>query len=254
MTLVPNHEYDPDLPGQRRSLVEQYYDNVDFTSRSDVRKVLVAYGEIVSSLEQQHAEPLLRRLVQDGFLLGGDGRFKPTPGKHNPLLGSLADLSESLDYPRLAEHVDLLVDSVESNPALAVGTAKETIETVCKTILDERGTDPGQQALGKLVRVTAKELALLPESIPDRAKGVKVIRRLLSNLAQVSDGLAELRNLYGTGHGRAGRRGSVHPRHARLAVGAAATLATFLMETHREREFIGGEPDLGDIVRRPSEG
>ena len=199
------------------------------------KNVLAAYSDIVSCLEREHVDPLLRRLKQDGFILDADGRFKPIPGKHNPLAGTLDDLAKSLEYPRLAEHVDLLVNSVESNPSLAVGTAKETIETVCKTILGERGLDPGQETLGKLVRLTAKELALLPESIPDRAKGVKTVRRLLSNLTQVSDGLAELRNLYGTGHGRAGRRGSVHPRHARLAVGAATTVATFLLETHRER-------------------
>ena len=237
--LQADHEHDPQVGGQRRSLVEQYYANADFTSPADVRKVLSAYSEIISRLERKDADPLLHRLQRDGFMLHTDGSFKPIPGKHNPLIGTLHDLAKSLDYPRLAEHVDLLVGSVDSNPSLAVGTAKETIETVCKTILGERGIDPGQDALGKLVRRTAKELALLPESIPDRTKGVKAVRRLLSNLAQVSDGLAELRNLYGTGHGRSGRRGSVQPRHARLAVGAAATLATFLLETHLKRESFG---------------
>lgn len=30
-------------------------------------------------------------------------------------------------------------ESVDEDPALAVGTAKELIETVCKTIMEERG-------------------------------------------------------------------------------------------------------------------
>ena len=58
---------------------------------------------------------------------------------------------------------------------------------------------------------------------------------MLSSLNQVSQGIAELRNLYGTGHGRDGRFISIQPRHAKLAVGAAATLGAFLMETHLER-------------------
>ena len=62
-----------------------------------------------------------------------------------------------------------------------------------------------------------------------------MIRRMLSNLNQVSQGIAELRNLYGTGHGRDGRFIGLKPRHAKLAVGAAATLGTFLLETHLER-------------------
>ena len=128
--LEADHEYDPRIGGERRSLVEQFYVNVDFTSPIDVRKVLSAYSEIISCLEPKHVDPLLRRLKRDGFILDVDGRFKPIPGKHNPLAGTLDDLARSLEYPRLAEHVDLLVKSVDSTPSLAVGTAKETIETV----------------------------------------------------------------------------------------------------------------------------
>ena len=49
-----------------------------------------------------------------------------------------------------------------------------------------------------------------------------------------SNGLAELRGLYGTGHGKHGKTSGLSPRHAKLAVGAAATLATFLFQTHME--------------------
>lgn len=61
------------------------------------------------------------------------------------------------------------------------------------------------------------------------------MRRLLGNLGNVAQGLAELRNLYGTGHGRTGSAKGLSARHARLAVGSAGTLATFLLETHEER-------------------
>ncbi len=78
--------------------------------------------------------------------------------------------------------------------------------------------------------------AHVPESIPDSAKGADSIRRVLGNLATVTQGLAEIRNLYGTGHGKEGKRRGLAPRHARLAVGAATTLVTFLFDTHRARE------------------
>jgi hypothetical protein len=61
-----------------------------------------------------------------------------------------------------------------------------------------------------------------------------VIKRLLSNLGTIGNGLAELRGLYGTGHGKHGRSASLSARHAKLAVGAASTLAVFLFETHKE--------------------
>ena len=217
---------------ERHKLVEDYYATADFSSRDDVRMTLAAYAEVLDGLEPETAQQLLQHLKRDGIVRDSDGRFTLIPGKHNPLLGTLAELAETLHYPRLAEQVDLLVDAAESNPALAVGIAKETIETVCKSILEARGVQPGKPDLGKLVRDTAKELELLPDSIPNNAKGAGTIKRLLSNLTQVSQGMAELRNLYGTGHGRGARDQSVRPRHARLAVNAAATLVTFLLETH----------------------
>jgi hypothetical protein len=85
-----------------------------------------------------------------------------------------------------------------------------------------------------LTKATLKELKLVPEDVPQSARGVDVIKRLLSNLGTIGNGLAELRGLYGTGHGKHGKESGLLPRHARLAVGAAATLATFLFETHKE--------------------
>jgi hypothetical protein len=63
-------------------------------------------------------------------------------------------------------------------------------------------------------------------------KGVEVIRRLLGQLGALAQSLGEIRNLYGTGHGKGGSAKGLSPRHARLAVGAAAALVSFLLETH----------------------
>ena len=54
-------------------------------------------------------------------------------------------------------------------------------------------------------------------------------------IEQITNGIAELRNSYGTGHGKDAKSKGLSPRHAKLAVGAATTLAIFLVETHLER-------------------
>ena len=64
--------------------------------------------------------------------------------------------------------------------------------------------------------------------------GSDIIKRLLSNLGTIGNGLAELRGLYGTGHGKHGKTSGLSARHAKLAVGAATPLATFLFDTHKE--------------------
>ena len=235
--LSPDKEHDPQISGDRRRLVEQYYSRIDFRSKSDIDKLLSAYREIVLELRKSNAEEtedLLRRLGEDGYDFDEESLVL-LPKRRQPLVGTIRSLAESLDLRALSIEVSRLEQSADEDPQLAVGTAKEMVETVCKTILSDRGLSSSSEDFPSLVRAVAKELSLLPDSIPSNAKGSDVIRRLLSNLNQVAQGLAELRNLYGTGHGRDGRFIGVQPRHAKLAVGAAATLSLFLLETHLER-------------------
>lgn len=236
--LVCDENYEPRVTGARRTLVEKYYASIDFSSPSDIKKLLVSYGEIVHSLNRlgfndSSKENLLRLMKRDGYDFDGED-FVPLPSKQQPPIDAIRSLASSYDLPGLRVEIDRLARAAEDDPSLAVGTAKEMVETICKTILHDRGISSQAEDLPQLVRTVAKELGLLPENIPEHAKGSEVIRRMLSSLNQVSQGIAELRNLYGTGHGRDGRFIGLKPRHAKLAVGAAATLGTFLLETHLE--------------------
>jgi hypothetical protein len=152
-----------------------------------------------------------------------------------PSLNDLKQKAQALDANHLAEQIRRMEDSVGTDPSLAIGTAKELIESCCKTILFERGQDiSGTPDIPTLTKATLKELNLVPEGVPNAARGAEVIKRLLSNLSTVGHGLAELRGLYGTGHGHHGSTPGLTTRHAKLAVGAASTLAVFLFETHEQ--------------------
>ena len=178
---------------------------------------------------KDQAAALRRWLARDG-VKDNEGQLQ-LPGH-----GSLDSALNSIDAPELQRQIDRMRTSLDTDPGLAIGTAKELLETTCKTILTDRGVTPDRGwDVARLVKETRQALALLPSDIEDTAKGAASIKRLLNNLATVVVSLAELRNLYGTGHGKHGRTRGVQPRHARLAVGAAATLATFLLETHEER-------------------
>ena len=151
-----------------------------------------------------------------------------------PSLSPLKEHAKILNANHLAEQIRRMEASIETDPSLAIGTAKELIETCCKTILAERGRPiVGTPDVSTLTKETLKALKLVPEGIPDAARGADVIKRLLSNLGTIGNGLAELRGLYGTGHGKHGGAAGLGARHAKLAVGAAATLAVFLFETHK---------------------
>ena len=240
--------HQPLVSGQRRSLVEQYYHTVDWTDPAQVRRVLQVFENVLYRAEKlaeevtftpewqkqrkKEVENLIHFQQKDGFQwLGG----RIVSGAGIPSLASIKDTAAVFDAKHMADQIRRMESAVESDPSLAIGTAKELIETCCKTILAERGKPvSGTPDLSTLTKKTLKELKLVPEGIPDAARGADVIKRLLSNLGTIGNGLAELRGLYGTGHGKHGTATGLGARHAMLAVGAAATLTIFLFETHME--------------------
>ena len=246
--LEPDRSYDPQLGGQRREFVEQYYHCLDFTDPGDVDRLLRVYEAILAHCEAHIANPstytdpatlkreyekLVGLLRRDGYEFS-EGRLRARGD--DALLRHLSATAASIDAEYLAAQVDRLAEAVEQDSDLAIGQAKELVETCCKTILAGSGdSEHDRLDLVPLVKQTMKELKLLPEDIPDAAKGAKTIKAVLGNLAMISQGMAELRNLYGTGHGKHAKHKRLPARHARLAVGAATTLASFLFETHAAR-------------------
>lgn len=247
--LEPDRSHDPQLGGQRREFVEQYYHAVDFTNPTYVERVLSVYEAILAHCETHIANPgtyysdpatlkreydkLLSCLRRDGYEFK-DGRLRARG--NSTLLQHLSTTAATLDADYLAVQVDRLAEAVEQDSDLAIGQAKELVETCCRTILAASGeSDYARLALVPLVKRTMKRLQLLPEDIPENVRGTKTIKAVLGNLAMISQGMAELRNLYGTGHGKHAKHKRLPVRHARLAVGAATTLTAFLFETHSER-------------------
>jgi hypothetical protein len=234
----------PADPGERRGLVQQYYATLDFSNWNDVRKFLSVCTDVLMDLEQYsdsfNAEYIKRTfgevvasLQKDGYEYK-DGRIIPAGA--TPATSKLKQDAVNIDAPYLLQQIERIEDQIESDPRLAIGTSKELVETVCKLILSDREVEYDRKwDLMDLVRRTREELNLVPNDIPDSAKAADTIRKLLGNLAAITQSLAELRNSYGTGHGHDGRAKGLSPRHARLAAGAACVLAKFLFETHQHR-------------------
>ena len=154
-----------------------------------------------------------------------------------PIGMNLAKNNDVFNAEYMSRQINRIEAAISYDPDLAIGTSKELVETCCKTILQERGIEYDDKwELTKVVKETYKQLKLTPDDIPETAKAAETIKRLLSNLATVTQGLAELRNSYGTGHGKSAKAKGLTPRHAKLAAGAATALTVFLFETHEARE------------------
>jgi hypothetical protein len=59
-----------------------------------------------------------------------------------PALGRVEQAVKAGDMAYLSQQITRMESSVESDPTLAIGTAKELVETCCTTILNELGLDP----------------------------------------------------------------------------------------------------------------
>ncbi len=186
------------------------------------------------------------QLRSEGFMLIEVERIAGRPRFVAKAIGELGgrsvmrarSVADALDAAWMQKEIERVENAVDRDPALAIGTAKELVESCCKSVLTKRGVSYSPSAdLPGLTKLIAKELGLVPEDITEAAKGAETIKLILRNLAALTQYLAELRSLYGSGHGRDGRHKDLQPRHARLAVGAAAAFIDFVTETYRERQI-----------------
>lgn len=235
--------------GERRGLVAEYCASLDLSKPADARKLLRAYGDVLQGLEKRciHTpwggtddpakakfDRLVRHLDRDGYVYQA-GRLEPKVGGA-AMLPEVEAIAIHLDADYLAQQVQRCKAGIDADPWLAVGTAKELVETICKTIMRECGEEPASDvSLAALVKACSKQLGLCPDDVDNAHRAADTIRRILGSLGTVTQGLAELRNSHGTGHGQEARSRGLKARHARLAVGAAVAVATFLFETYQER-------------------
>lgn len=135
----------------------------------------------------------------------------------------------TINVLELNQHIARIRRSIPEDPSLAVGSAKDLLETVLKTILARKGLSTARQDIPQLLKAAQKQLGIDPATVAADMPGNETLRRTLNNLAQIITGVTELRNLVGTGHGRVGGA-QIDVMHARLVVNAAATIATYLLE------------------------
>ncbi|WP_020374991.1 abortive infection family protein [Sulfobacillus thermosulfidooxidans] len=133
------------------------------------------------------------------------------------------------DFKYLDQQVKRMKEAIDKDPDLAIGTAKELIETVCKTILQELHHETQKDwSLGRLFKETYRTLDGSSGDNPSPNS----ISQILGGLNTVVSGISELRNNFGTGHGRPADASSLDSHVAKLAVGAASVVASYLFETY----------------------
>lgn len=79
-----------------------------------------------------------------------------------------------------------------------------------------------------------EELDVKPDKVDDNNPIAGSLKKIYGSLKGIVAPIAEIRNEYGTGHGRTADFEGIDSRHAKLLVGMCVTLVLFLWETHEE--------------------
>lgn len=208
---------------------------------------LVAWEKRADPNFRTDLDRLIRNLDSSGFEWDGKHVVARAPA----LATDLSHL-RALGIEDVRIEIERITASVDADPADAITASRSLVETVCKTVLEELGDEVVErEELPALYKRTALALRIDPTQYE------VVYRQILQGLISAVQGLAELRNKLGDAHGRGRVAQRPSPRHARMAAGAAATVATFLMETLHERRVAGHSDDgapaqanqSGDTVR-----
>ena len=144
---------------------------------------------------------------------------------------SLSDLIKGREFISIDMEFERAIDNVNSDPREACSAACNILESLFKIMIhDESLTNPNKQDLKGLWKVVADYLNFDPKSIEDDD-----LRKILSGMNSVVDGVGSLRTHASAAHGTGRNIYKLEPRHARLAIHSAHTLAMFVLESWDKR-------------------
>lgn len=150
---------------------------------------------------------------------------------------SLEATLRTRDLKALEVEFQRALSAIEPDPAAALTAACATIESLCRFYIEDMGLPlPAEQSIKPLWKVVQGHLGLDPAQLANDD-----VKRILSGLTSIVDGLGAFRTHAGSAHGRGRTQFRVSPRHARLAIHAAHTVVTFVLETWDARRQAPGQ-------------
>ncbi|MEI6707311.1 MAG: abortive infection family protein [Methylococcales bacterium] len=148
----------------------------------------------------------------------------------NSVSRSLKEIIIKLDYPSINLEFERALKNAESNQREAISAACNILESLFKTYIEEEGLEmPKKQDFQPIWKVVKDDLGLDPSIIADRD-----LLEILSGIFATVNGIAALRTHVSSAHGAGKNLYKLKPRHARLAIHAAHTLTTFVLESWQE--------------------
>ncbi|WP_158437683.1 abortive infection family protein [Naasia lichenicola] len=201
--------------GQRVALWADYEAAVHWDDRDHIRRVFRVYESVLIEFPPDDGLTRFENILAlDGLLIDERRRIVTAVAP----LASLSGMTSLRDAEGILEAFERILLLLDGDPGGVVGAAKELIEATAKTVLAAFNEEVGEtESLTGLVARSQRLLGLGPADVKDSIDGAPSIRRILGGLLSVAQGVSELRNAEGGGHGQVART-RLTARHARLAV------------------------------------
>ncbi|GFI27948.1 hypothetical protein IMSAGC012_03077 [Lachnospiraceae bacterium] len=210
-------------------LFHYYEDNMEYEYNKDYEYDLY-WGSSISRYDERYARIYEKCKAIMDSLEGGS----------SVIIKTADNLKGKFSSEYMSQQIELMVSMQSTNPTNAIGMAKELIESCCKTILEDLGiawskTDDVPQLTNK----TMDALNLLPANVQETDPGADAVKAVLGNLRAIPSKLAEIRNPFGSGHGKSASFQGLEERHAKLAVGSSITFVDFIWSTYENQKKTG---------------
>jgi len=141
-----------------------------------------------------------------------------------------AEIIQYFNSEYVARQFQSIQRSLLRETDIAIGTAKELLETACKSILKkkERQFDKNWNLL-QLINATIQSLEIKIECQEDQEKANDALKKMISGMSLCVHGIAELRNSFGSGHGKSAHFKPLDPIYARLFVNMVTEIIMFTL-------------------------
>jgi len=135
------------------------------------------------------------------------------------------------DSTSIEEEFNRALANVSTNPREAVSAASNILESICKVYIAEEGLEmPAKQDLKPVWTTVRKHLGFDPSLVEDTD-----LQTILSGMISIVEGIGALRTHASSAHGAGVKGYKLEPRHARLAVHSAHTVALFVIESWQRK-------------------
>ncbi len=224
--------------------MRRYLLSLDLNSPVDQAKLMGVHSDLLQDIVRRRneygfdADALRDRwvltLTKAGFQMDPDTYAISDPSRPSALGLTAEALASLTDPSAILDHLARLGDTVETDPRLAVSTAKALIESTAKSVLTARDIAyTRSDKVPALVTRAQQSLALSAKGVSDEAPA---LRQILQSLVTLAQGVTEIRNQVGVDHGAESVPTWVRPRHARLVVGAAQVWCQLMLDTLADQQ------------------